>query len=100
LASSEGPPNAGAAAAHFIVVLHVVEDERGVVEEFDGGGECDAVFRRNLQAVREVEAESGAHTFAGALEEIGGALAELTRRAGGVGQELLDESESVVRSGD
>jgi len=70
------------------------------VEEFNGGSECDAVFGRNLQAVREVEAEPGADTFAGALEEIGGALAEATGRAGGVGEDLLNEWESVVRAGD
>jgi hypothetical protein len=70
------------------------------VEEFNGGGERDALLRRNLQAVREVEAEPGADTFAGALEEIGGALAEATGRAGGVGEELLDECESVVRAVD
>jgi hypothetical protein len=70
------------------------------VEEFNGGSECDAVFWRNLQAVREVEAEPCADTFAGALEEIGGALAESAGRAGGVGEELLDEDESVVRAGD
>ena len=100
LVAAEGSPDAGATAAHLVIVLHIVEDERGVVEEFNGGGECDAVFRRNWQAVREVEAESGAHTFTGALDEVGGALAEPTGRAGGFGEELLDECESVVRAGD
>jgi hypothetical protein len=101
LAASEGAPGAGLAAAHFVTVLHVVEDEGGVVEEFGGGGESDALLGGNLQAVREVQGEAGADAFAGALKNVGGGLAKVTGGAGGVGEELADEREVVrgVRSG-
>jgi hypothetical protein len=84
------------AAAHFIAVLHVIEDERGVVEEFDGGGEGDAVFGRKLQTVGEVEGEAGPDAFAGALEDVGGGLSEVAGDAGGIAEELFDQSEAVV----
>jgi hypothetical protein len=96
LAASEGSPDAGAAAAHFVVVLHIVENERGVVEEFDGGGESDALFGRELQAVGEVDGEAGTDTFAGAFEKIGGGLAETAGGEGGVGEDLFDEREVVA----
>jgi hypothetical protein len=84
------------AAAHFVAVLHVIEDERGVVEEFDRGGESDAVFGGELEAFREVEGEAGPDAFAGALEDVGGGLSEVPRGAGGVAEELFDKSEAVV----
>ena len=101
LASSEGAPSAGLAAAHFVTVLHVIEDEGGVVEEFDGGGEGDALLGGNLQAFREIQGEAGADAFAGAVENVGSSLAEVAGGAGGVGEELADESEIVrgARSG-
>ena len=99
LASSECAPGAGLAAAHFVTVLHVVEDKRGVVKEFEGGGEGDALFGGNLQAFREVEGEAGADAFAGALEDVGGSPAEVTGGAGGVSEELRDERETVTGAG-
>jgi hypothetical protein len=77
------------------MVLHVVEDEGGVVEEFGGGGESDALLGGNLEAFREVEGEAGADAFAGALENVGGGLAEVAGGAGGVGEELFDQGEIV-----
>jgi hypothetical protein len=64
--------------------LYVIEDEGGVVEKFDGGGQGDAVLGRDVQAGREVEAEASADTFARALEQIFGGLAKAARGAGGV----------------
>ncbi len=96
LAASESAPSAGLAAAHFVAVLHVIEDERGVVEEFDRGSEGDAVFGRKLQTSGQVEGEAGADAFAGALEDVGGSLSEVPRGAGGIAEELFDQSEAVV----
>ncbi len=99
LAVTEGAPDAGAAAAHFVIVLHIVENERSVVEELDGRGEGDALFGRKLQAVGEVESEAGADAFAGAFEKVGGGLAETAGGAGGVGEDLFDEREVVAAGG-
>jgi hypothetical protein len=77
------------------MVLHVVENEGGVVEEFDGGGEGDAVLGGELQAFGEVEGEAGADAFAGASEHVGGGLSEVAGGAGGFGEELFDEREIV-----
>jgi hypothetical protein len=96
LAASESAPSAGLAAAHFVAVLQVIEDERGVVEEFDGGGEGDAVFGGKLQTFGEVEGEAGTDAFAGALEDVDGGLSEVAGSAGGIAKELFDESEAVV----
>jgi hypothetical protein len=84
------------AAAHFIAVLHVIEDERGVVEEFDRGGEGDAVFGRKLQTLGQVEGEAGPDAFTGALEDVGSGLSEVPRGAGGIAEKLFDENETVV----
>jgi hypothetical protein len=84
------------AAAHFVAVLHVIEDERGVVEEFDRGSEGDAVFGRKLQTFGQVEGEAGPDAFAGALEDVGGGLSEVAGGAGGIAEELFDQSEAVV----
>jgi len=95
LASSEGAPGAGLAAAHFVTVLDVVEDKGGVVEEFDGSREGDALLRRDLQAFCEIQSEAGADAFAGALKNVGGGLAEVTGGVGSVGEELFDQREIV-----
>jgi hypothetical protein len=84
------------ATAHFVAVLHVIEDERGVVEELDRGGEADAVFGRKLQTFGQVEGEAGPDAFAGALEDVGRGLSEVPRGAGGVAEKLFDEDETVV----
>jgi hypothetical protein len=84
------------ATAHFVAVLHVIEDEGGVVEKFDGGGEGDALLGGDLQAFSEFEGEAGTDSFAGALEDVGGGLSEVARSAGRITEKLFDESESVV----
>jgi hypothetical protein len=84
------------AAAHFIAVLHVIEDKRGVVEEFDRGGEGDALLGGDLQAFGQVEGEAGTDAFAGALKDVGGGLSEVAGGAGCVAEKLFDESEAVV----
>ena len=99
LAVTEGAPDAGAAAAHFVIVLHIIEHERGVVQEFDRGGESNALFGRELEAVGEVDGEAGTDAFAGAFEKVGGGLAETAGGAGGVGEDLFDEREVVAAGG-
>ncbi len=99
LAASERAPRAGLSAAHFVMVLHVVEDKRGVVEEFDGGGEGDAVLGGKLQAFGQVEGEAGADAFAGAGEDVGGGLSEVAGGAGGFGEKFFNEREIILALG-
>jgi hypothetical protein len=66
------------------------------VQEFDSGGESDALFGRELEAVGEVDGEAGTDTFAGAFEKVGGGLAETAGGEGGVGEDLFDEREVVA----
>ncbi len=99
LAASECEPDAGLAAPHLVVILHIVEDERGIVEKFDSGGESDALLGGHLQACCHVEGQTGADAFAGALEEIVGGLPEMAGSVGGSGEELLDEREVVIGAG-
>jgi hypothetical protein len=66
------------------------------VQEFDGGGESDALFGRELEAVGEVDGEAGADALAGAFEKIGGGLAETAGGDSGVGEDLFDEREVVA----
>jgi hypothetical protein len=86
-------------ATHFVIVLHVVEDERGVVEKFDRGGESDAMFGRKFEAGGEVEAETGTDALAPTGEDVGGGLSEVARSLGGIGEELFDECEFVSPRG-
>jgi hypothetical protein len=79
--------------------LHVVENEGGVVEQFDRGGQGDAFFRRDLQTVRQSKAKPGADAFARAFEKVSRGLAKAPRGAGGFAEELLDESEVVGAGG-
>ena len=82
LAASEGPPDTGAAAAHFVIVLHVVEHEGGVVQEFDRGSEGDALLGRELEAVGQGDREACPDTFAGAFEHVGGGQGQAPPAAG------------------
>ena len=93
LAASECAPRAGLSSAHFVAVLHVIEDKRGVVQKFDGGGQGDAVFGRELQAGSEIEGEAGADAFAGAGEDVGSGFTEVAGGAGGVAEKLFDQGE-------
>jgi hypothetical protein len=76
--------------------LHVIENEGGVVEQFDCGGQGDAFFRRDLQTFRQSKAKPGADAFARAFEKVSRGLAKAPGSAGGVAEELFDQSEAVV----
>jgi hypothetical protein len=76
--------------------LHVIENEGGVVEQFDCGGQGDAFFRRDLQTFRQSKAKPGADAFARAFEKVSRGLAKAPRGAGGFAEELFDQSEAVV----
>jgi hypothetical protein len=82
--------------AHLVIVLHVVENEGGVVEEFDRGGKGDGLFGRDFEAGGKVKAETDADAFARALENVGSGPAEVSGGAAGIAEKLFDKDQTVV----
>ena len=59
-------------AAEFLLILEVIVDQRGVVEEFDAGGEADRLVADDTEGLTGMLGQPGAHSLAAGFEMIAG----------------------------
>jgi len=59
-------------AAEFLLILEVIVDQRGVVEELDAGREADRLVAGDAEGLAGMQGQPGAHSLAAGFEVIAG----------------------------
>jgi len=72
LSAAYGGAHGRKTAAEFLLILEVIVDQRGVVEEFDAGGEADRLVADDTEGLTGMQGQPGAHSLAAGFEVIAG----------------------------